>query len=193
MEACTLVLFGNKFEDLPVSQRVGDILRVHRATVSEYRGAKHFTANLCYNASWALFSPCPKESSIDLGGLGFLSDEESAVPKPSKEFSPMQFYGKNYSAVEPREQKLLKSLRSWVTEVFSEHQVLDTSRILPLRELEKFHSAEKKGQECDLIVKVLQIFRSSQENMSEVRVVDEGNEVWYTEIYSGKFKWLREG
>jgi hypothetical protein len=29
--------------------------------------------------------------------------------------------------------------------------------------------------------------------MSEVRVVDEGNEVWYTEIYSGKFKWLREG
>jgi hypothetical protein len=89
IEACTLVLFGNKFEDMPVSQRVGDIIRVHRATVSEYRGAKHFTANLCYNASWALFSPCPKALQTNMEGLGFLSDEDSEAPQPNKEFSPM--------------------------------------------------------------------------------------------------------
>ena len=65
IEACTLVLFSTKFEDLPISQRVGDIIRVHRATVSEFRGAKHFTANLNYNSSWALFSPCPKLSLAD--------------------------------------------------------------------------------------------------------------------------------
>jgi hypothetical protein len=70
-------MFGNKFEDLPVSQRVGDILRVHRATVSEYKGAKHFTASMCYNASWALFSPCPKSLLAAAAlSLGFLSDEE---------------------------------------------------------------------------------------------------------------------
>jgi hypothetical protein len=73
IEVSTLVLFGNKFEDMPVSQRVGDILRVHRATLTEYKGAKHFTANLCYNASWALFSPCPKKVQDN---LCFLSDEE---------------------------------------------------------------------------------------------------------------------
>tara|TARA_B110000285_G_C14872199_1_gene489764 strand:+ start:301 stop:468 length:168 start_codon:yes stop_codon:yes gene_type:complete len=33
----SLVLFANKFEDLPISQRVGDIIRVHRATVGEYK------------------------------------------------------------------------------------------------------------------------------------------------------------
>ena len=36
----TLVLFANKFEDLPISQRVGDIIRIHRATVGEYKDQK---------------------------------------------------------------------------------------------------------------------------------------------------------
>jgi hypothetical protein len=40
VEYCTLVLFANKFEDLPVSQRVGDIIRVHRASVGFYRESK---------------------------------------------------------------------------------------------------------------------------------------------------------
>jgi hypothetical protein len=34
----TLVLFANKFEDLPISQRIGDVIRVHRAVVSKYKG-----------------------------------------------------------------------------------------------------------------------------------------------------------
>ena len=28
---CTLVLFAKRYEDLPITQRVGDIIRVHRA------------------------------------------------------------------------------------------------------------------------------------------------------------------
>ena len=94
IEACTLVLFANKFEDLPISQRVGDIIRVHRATVQEYRGAKHFTASVNYNAAWALFSPCPKDKQVL---LGFVEEEGG------KEFKPMQHYGKNYTPVEPKE------------------------------------------------------------------------------------------
>ena len=48
---CTLVLFANKFEDLPISQRVGYIIRVHRATVGEYKGQKQFTSNIFFNSS----------------------------------------------------------------------------------------------------------------------------------------------
>jgi hypothetical protein len=33
----TLVLFANKFEDLPVSQKIGEIIRVHRAGVGMYK------------------------------------------------------------------------------------------------------------------------------------------------------------
>lgn len=69
---------------------------------------------------------------------------------------------------------------------------LDTSRVVPLKELEKLHEPERKGHEVDLIVRVLQIFRKPN-GMSEVRVVDEGNEAWFTEVFNAKFKWLREG
>ena len=57
VEFCTLVMFANKFEDLPISQRVGDIIRVHRASVGNYKGQKQFTANVFFNSSWAIFHP----------------------------------------------------------------------------------------------------------------------------------------
>jgi hypothetical protein len=60
---CTLVLFAKKFEDLPISQRVGDIIRVHRANVGQYKNTKQFTANVFFNSSWALLSPSPKDAS----------------------------------------------------------------------------------------------------------------------------------
>jgi hypothetical protein len=53
----SLVLFANKFEDLPISQRVGDIIRIHRASVGKYKDQKQFTANIFFNSSWAIFSP----------------------------------------------------------------------------------------------------------------------------------------
>jgi hypothetical protein len=93
-----VVFFGNKFEDLPVTQRVGDIIRVHRATLTEYRGSKYFTANVCYNSSWALFSPLePREAN---SGLGFVFGEDEGV-KPQREFVAFKHYGKNYSPVLP--------------------------------------------------------------------------------------------
>ena len=51
----TIVFFADKFDDLPICQRVGDIIRVHRATVSTYKDRKQITANVCFNSSWALF------------------------------------------------------------------------------------------------------------------------------------------
>jgi hypothetical protein len=57
VETTTMVVFGNKFEDCPIVQRVGDIIRVHRATVSNYNNAKILTAKVSFNSSWVLFSP----------------------------------------------------------------------------------------------------------------------------------------
>jgi len=59
---CTLMFFAKRFEDLPISQRVGDIIRVHRAYVQEYKGIKQFTSNIFFNSSWALFSPIQAKS-----------------------------------------------------------------------------------------------------------------------------------
>ena len=57
IEHFTLVLFANKFEDLPIAQRVGDLIRVHRASVGMFKEQKQFTANIFFNSSWVLFPP----------------------------------------------------------------------------------------------------------------------------------------
>lgn len=62
IEHCTLVMFAKRFEDLPITQRVGDIIRVHRAYAGTFKGVKQFTANIFFNSSWALFSPLSLKS-----------------------------------------------------------------------------------------------------------------------------------
>ena len=52
----TLVLYAKKFEDLPIVQRIGDVIRVHRATLRLYNNQRQFNASVFYNSSWALFS-----------------------------------------------------------------------------------------------------------------------------------------
>ena len=52
----TVVIYSNKFEDLPIIHRVGDIIRVHRAIVRIYKGQRQFNASVSNNSSWALFS-----------------------------------------------------------------------------------------------------------------------------------------
>ena len=77
MEHATLVLFAKKFEDLPISQRVGDIIRVHRANVGVFKNTKQFTSNIFFNSSWALFSPLTLKYS-EHDDLGFLEDKEES-------------------------------------------------------------------------------------------------------------------
>jgi len=33
-------MFAKRYEDLPITQRVGDIIRVHRAYAGQYKGVK---------------------------------------------------------------------------------------------------------------------------------------------------------
>ena len=40
IEHYTLVLFANKFDDLPISQKVGDIIRIHRASYQHWKNTK---------------------------------------------------------------------------------------------------------------------------------------------------------
>ena len=64
---------------------------------------------------------------------------------------------------------------------------IDTSKITLLSEV-----AKTEYFEYDLIVRVLHIFKKD-ENKSEVSFIDMSQEIWYAEVYSNKFRWLREG
>lgn len=64
---------------------------------------------------------------------------------------------------------------------------LDTSKVTLLDEL-----AKTEYFEYDLIVKVIHIFKKDEQK-SEVSFIDVSQQIWYAEVYTNKFRWLREG
>ena len=52
----TLVFFAKRFEDLPIMQRIGDIIRVHRAALRIYNHQRQFNVNIYFKGAYALFS-----------------------------------------------------------------------------------------------------------------------------------------
>jgi hypothetical protein len=85
-EYATLVFFAKRFEDLPIIHRIGDVIRVHRATLRLYNHQRQFNANLFYNSSWALFSTDKKSALQEIGGA-----------EPTSENTPFAFSGAKYS------------------------------------------------------------------------------------------------
>ena len=68
----SVVFFAKSFEDLPICQNVGEIIRIHRATVGTYKDKMQLTVNICFNSSWALFSsPTPDKKQVDYVPLSF--------------------------------------------------------------------------------------------------------------------------
>ena len=72
----SVVFFAKKFEDLPICQNVGEIIRIHRATVGQYKEKTQLTANICFNSSWAIFA-APQ------------------ADKKAQDFVPLSFFGRS--------------------------------------------------------------------------------------------------
>lgn len=52
----TVTMYAKRFEDLPIVLRLGDIIRLHRATLRMYNNRRQFNVTMHWNGSWALFS-----------------------------------------------------------------------------------------------------------------------------------------
>jgi hypothetical protein len=108
----SVVIASRRFEDLPIAHRVGDILRLHRATVRIYKGQRQFCLNTWYNGSWVLFNA-----------------EDTA-------FAPDSCSGRKYT-FEKHESALLGSLRKWVGQHFGSHDGVTKDLYRPLSEAKK--------------------------------------------------------
>jgi hypothetical protein len=113
-EPTSVVFFANKFDDLPVCQRIGDVVRIHRAGVTTYKDKRQLTVNICFNSSWALFPATP-------------------MPKATKgqEVEPIAFFGKSIHTTFP-EIKLIKGLRKWTEKSFTNYTMMSSKYITPL-------------------------------------------------------------
>ena len=58
--------FANKIELLPQLKRVGDIIRIHRANIGQYRNFKTFMVNMDFGSSWALFRGASPERLLGI-------------------------------------------------------------------------------------------------------------------------------
>ena len=124
---------AKRFEDLPVAKKIGDVVRIHRAVVKEFKGIKQINVNLHYNASWCLFHsadfllkekktkgedlPCAANLiSSDEEGDDQMEDEgedKKAERLKTKRYAPYKFSGKSYSFDQTLEQPIIDNLREW--------------------------------------------------------------------------------
>ena len=56
----TVIIYAKRQEDLPVVSNVGDIIRIHRASMKQFNDQKQFHVNVYYNSSWCLFKMRPE-------------------------------------------------------------------------------------------------------------------------------------
>ncbi len=99
-EHAYLNIWSKDLQGVPVCSKVGDIIRVHRGTIAEYRGKRQFNVNVGFKGSWALFATNWQEAqsaavAVEEEEASERSDEEPE-PKNSK-YRPLKFSGKNYS------------------------------------------------------------------------------------------------
>ena len=63
-----------KIELLPQLKRVGDIIRIHRANIGQYRNYKTFMVNMDFGSSWALFRGAEPERPLKSLGDDYADD-----------------------------------------------------------------------------------------------------------------------
>jgi len=86
-------------------------------------------------------------------------------------------------------------LRDWIGKTFTKHPVLSSKYITKLGDAAHFGAKREdsgKYYDFDLQVKVAQLFKLD-EYSSEIRVIDESNQIWFCQVLNLKYRWLREG
>lgn len=168
-EYATVVIYGNRFEDLPIVQRVGDIIRLHRATLRLYNNQRQFNVSTHWNGSWALFS----------------TEKQGPNGEEQKDFEPLAFSGKKAS-FEKHEQALLNSLRKWAGEYFSKHDGVPKSKQVDLKK------ASDSKFDFDVTAKILHV-HEMDEYTNELKLRDHSDHTYYALALKLKFPHLRQG
>ena len=165
----TVVLYASRFEDLPIVHRVGDVLRVHRASLRLYDDKRQFNVNVQHNGSWALFST---DKSPALGGS---AGDNQAFAHSGKRCS-----------FEKHEVQLLASLRKWASTYFSSQQGTPSKLTVALG------SAKGQSGDFDVTAKITQLIEFD-EYTNELCLKDASGDSWYTLATKLKFPHLKQG
>lgn len=65
-----ITMVANSPEQLPTFKRIGEIIRIHRCNISQYKNSKTFYANIAYGTSWVLFEGIPESKRRKMNECG---------------------------------------------------------------------------------------------------------------------------
>ena len=164
----SVVIYADKFEDLPIVHRVGDIIRIHRAQLRIYQGRRQFNVNVQQFSSWALYS----------------TDKLSPLGQTIAHETPYAFSGKR-STLERQDVAIQQTLKKWANDLFQSSNVGGDGAT----ELKR---AKNQSDDFDVVVKVLQVFELD-EYTNELKLRDNTGETYYTLALKLKFPHLRQG
>lgn len=168
-EFATVVIYAKRFENLPIVHRLGDVIRLHRASLRMYKGHRQFNVTTHWHGSWALFS----------------TDAKNALGQPAGTDAPVSFSGQR-STFEKHEQAILANLRKWSSSYFASNDAVPADRTRALNKV--------KGSQGDFDVnaKITNI-HELDEYTNELRLRDGAGAAWHTIALKLKFPHLSVG
>lgn len=178
LNTVNVVFFAKSFEELPIIQRVGDIVRVHRAQFQHYNDSKQLNVNMYYRSSWCLFIGNDGEAPLEPK----VENEDGTENYFS--YTPYNFSGKSFTQ-EAHETKILKDLKKWSKEHFTKNNVVSTD--ITKASLE---TAIKNQKDFDLLAKITEI-KDHDEYSNSVTFNDTTGQTWTANLFKRKFPHLR--
>lgn len=165
----TVTLYAKRFEDLPICLRIGDIIRLHRATLRMYNNRRQFNVSIHWNGSYALFS----------------TEKTPVVGASSGDFQPTHFSGVR-PTMEKQDNTLIANLRRWASSHFSSNDVITKDMQTPLK------NAKAQKQDFDAVAKIVGIHEMDAYT-NELKLRDLSGSTWYTLALRLKFPHLKTG
>ena len=165
----SVVMYADRFEDLPIILRLGDVIRLHRATLRMYNNRRQFNVSMHWNGSWALFS----------------TDRTPVVGGPVGDFSAMNHSGNN-PTMEKQDVAMLSTLRKWANSYFQSNDVITKDMMVPLK------SAKSQKADFDVVAKIMAIHEMDAYT-NELKLRDASGSTYYTLALRLKFPHLKAG
>ena len=165
----SVVMYAKRFEDLPIVLRIGDIIRIHRASLRQYNGRRQFNLSMHWTSAWALFS----------------TDKTPVTGATSGDFVPVTHSGAR-PTIEKQDTTILTNLRKWANTFFGGNDVLTKDMWVQLKQ------ARSQKADFDCVAKIVGIHEMDAYT-NELKLRDASNSTWYTLALKLKFPHLRTG
>lgn len=177
LSTVNVVFFAKTFEDLPIIQRVGDIVRVHRAKFQHYNDVRQLNVNMYYRSSWCLFIGSDGEAPLEPK----VENEDGTNNYFS--YTPYNFSGKSFTQ-EAHESKILKDLKKWSKGWFEKNDVVNAE--MSKAEIDE---AVKEQKDFDLLAKITEI-KDHDQFSNSVTFNDTTGQTWTANLFKRKFPHL---